>query len=57
MRIWEKIKINDIVIYKDEKYVVKNIYKESATTYGILKNIATGKERDVPLYACKYEEN
>lgn len=35
MRIWEKIKVNDVVIYNNKRYVVEKIYKENVTTYGI----------------------
>lgn len=38
MRVWERIKINDIVSYEDERYIVQEIYKEESITYGILKN-------------------
>lgn len=35
MRVWERIKINDIVSYKDGRYIVQEIYKEESITYGI----------------------
>lgn len=57
MRIWEKIKVNDVVIYNNKKYVVEKIYKEDITTYGILKNIDDDTECHAPLYACRIDEN
>ena len=41
MRIWEKIKVNDIVIYQNEEYVVEEIHKDGITTYGIRNNNAS----------------
>lgn len=57
MRIWEKIKVDDIVIFKEERYVVEKIYKEDNTTYGILKNISTGDSCISPLYCCTLSED
>lgn len=52
MRIWEKIKVNDVVIHNNEKYIVEKIYKEENTTYGILKKLSTGDSCIKPLYCC-----
>lgn len=52
MRIWEKIKVNDVVIHNGKKYVVEKIYKEENTTYGILRNLITGDSCIRPLYCC-----
>ena len=57
MRIWEKIKVNDVVIYNNKRYVVEKIYKEDVTTYGILRNIDDNTECHAPLYACRINEN
>lgn len=57
MRVWEKIKVNDVVICKGEKHTVEKIYKEENTTYGVLKNLTTGQECIVPLYCCRIDEN
>lgn len=57
LRIWEKIKVNDKVIYKEEEYIVEKIYKEDTTKYAIIQNVVSGKECSVPLYACKINEN
>ena len=53
MRIWEKIKVKDEVTYQEEQYIVEKIYKEETTTYAIIRNIVSGKECSVPLYACR----
>jgi len=57
MRVWERIKINDIVSYKDEKYIVQEIYKEESITYGILKKLTDGSISHVRLNACMKEAN
>lgn len=57
MRVWEKIKVNDVVTYKDENYIVENIYKEDSTTYGIIKKIKDGETIHVRLNACRLNEN
>ena len=53
MRIWGKIKINDIVIYHNEKYIVEDIYQEESTTFAVIKNINNNQLNNVPLYSCK----
>lgn len=57
LRIWEKIKVNDKVTYKEEQYIVEKIYKEDTTTYAIIRNIVSTEECSVPLYACRINEN
>lgn len=57
MRIWEKIKVNDKVTYQEEQYMVEKIYKEDTTIYAIIRNIVSGKECSVPLYACRINKN
>lgn len=57
MRIWEKIKVNDTVTYKNEKYIVIKIYEFDKTIYADIKNINTGDMCRTPLYSCKIDEN
>ena len=57
MRVWEKIKVKDVVVYRNEKYIVEDIYKEDSTTYGIIKNIKDGNVIHVMLAACRLDEN
>jgi len=57
MRIWKKIKVNNIVTYKNEKYIVIKIYEFDTTIYADLKNINTGGMCSAPLYSCKIDEN
>lgn len=53
MRIWEKIKVNDRVIYQNEQYIVLDIFRDDKTMYATLKNIKTGDECRKPLYSCR----
>lgn len=58
MRIWEKIKVNDIVVYKDEKHIVQKIYEIDGTMYAELKNINSGNICRAALYGCSiYDKN
>lgn len=57
MRVWERIKINDVVVYKDEKYIVIDIYKEDSTTYGIIKKLDDESIIHVRLNACRFDAN
>lgn len=57
MRVWERIKPKDVVVYRDEKYIVEGIYKEDSTTYGIIKKIKDGNIIHVMLNACRLDEN
>jgi len=57
MRVWQKIKVNDVVIYRDEKYIVLDIYKEDSSTYGIIKKIKDESIIHVMLNACSLDEN
>lgn len=57
MRVWQKIKVNDVVIYRDEKYIVLDIYKEDSSTYGIIKKIKNESIIHVMLNACSLDEN
>lgn len=57
MRVWQRIKINDVVVYRDEKYIVIDIYKEDSTTYGIIKKIKDEATIHVRLNACSLDEN
>lgn len=57
MRIWQKIKEKDTVIYNEEKYIVVKIYKLDETPYADLKNIANGKICRGALYSCKINKN
>lgn len=55
MRVWERIKINDVVVYRDEKYIVVDIYKENSTTYGILKKVKDETMVHAMLAACRLD--
>ena len=57
MRVWQKIKVNDVVIYRDEKYIVLDIYKEDSSTYGIIKKIKDESIIHARLNACSLDEN
>lgn len=57
MRVWERIKINDVVVYRDEKYIVVDIYKENSTTYGILKKVKDETMIHAMLTACRLDES
>ena len=57
MRVWQKIKVSDVVIYRDEKYIVLDIYKEDSSTYGIIKKIKDESIIHVMLNACSLDEN
>lgn len=57
MRIWEKIKVNDTVKYKDEEHIVQKIYEIEGTMYAELKNINSGNICRATLYSCRYDKN
>lgn len=57
MRIWEKIKVNDTVIYNEERYVVLKIYEFDGTIYADLKSINNGNICRATLYSCRIDEN
>lgn len=58
MRIWEKIKVADTVMYNNEKYIVLKIYEFDETKYVDLKNKNNGKICRATLYSCyKIDEN
>ena len=42
LRIWERIKVNDTVIYNNEKYIDLEIFEYDKTKYANLKNLKTG---------------
>lgn len=57
MRIWEKIKINSIITYRGEKYIVLKIYKFDEERYGEIKKISDGLICKVPLYSCTLDKD
>lgn len=57
LRIWEKIKVNDTVIYNNEKYIVLEIFDDDRTKCATLKNLQTGEICRTQLYSCRIEEN
>lgn len=57
LRIWERIKTNDTVIYKNETYIVLEIFEYDKTKYANLKNKKTGEICRTPLQSCKAETN
>lgn len=57
LRIWERIKVNDTVIYNNEKYIVLEIFEYDKTKYANLKNLKTGEICRTQLQSCKIEEN
>lgn len=52
MRIWEKIKVDSVVIYRGEKYVVLKIYEFDEERYGEIKRLSDGIICKVPLHSC-----
>ncbi len=57
MRIWKNIQVNDIVIHRDEEYIVLKIYKFDEEMYADLKSIATGNICSVSLSSCRKNKN
>lgn len=57
MRIWERIKVNDTVIYNNEKYIVLEIFEYDKTKYANLKKLKTGEICRTRLQSCQIEEN
>lgn len=57
MRKWRRIKVNDTVVYNEERYVVLKIEEFDETIHVDLKNIKKGNVCRIPLYSCKIETN
>ena len=57
LRIWERIKVNDTVIYNNEKYIVLEIFEYDKTKYANLKNLKNSEICRTRLQSCKIEEN
>lgn len=57
MRIWKNIKVNDMVIHRDEEYIVLKIYKFDEEMYVDLRSIVTGKTCSVSLSSCRKNKN
>ena len=57
LRIWERIKANDTVIYNNEKHIVLEIFEYDETKYANLKNLKTCEICRTRLQSCKIEEN
>lgn len=52
MRIWENIKVNDVVLHNNKKYKVLEIFKDENTIYATLKSVEDGGECRAALYGC-----
>ena len=55
MRIWNGLRVNDIVVYKGNKYIISELYEEDNTRLCNLTSYDKEKERllkGVLVYEC-----